>query len=114
LWFKYNARRVLKNYISEQSHGKIRLELSELDLNLFLNRLQIREADLVSTDSTHEAITYHVTFRKLTLRVASLWDLLFKNKLVLDSIKLHDPTFDVMQWRKDTARVKDELSIPQE
>ena len=114
LWFKYNARRVLKNYISEQSHGKIKLELSELDLNLFLNRLQIREADLVSTDSTHETITYHVTFRKLTLRVASVWDLLFKNKLELDSIKLHDPIFEVMQWRKDTARQKDELSIPQE
>jgi hypothetical protein len=116
LWFKYNARKVLKRYISEQSHGKIRLELSELDLNLFLNRLQIREADLVSTDSTHEAITYHVTFRKLTLRVASVWDVLFKNKLVLDSIKLHDPLIDVMQWRKDTAEtlVKDELSLPQE
>ena len=114
LWFKYNARKVLKRYISEQSHGKIKLELSELDLDLFLNKLQIREADLVSTDSTHEAITYHVTFRKLTLRVASVWDVLFKNKLVLDSIKLHDPVFEVMQWRKDTARVKDELTIPQE
>lgn len=114
IWFKYNARKVLKRYITEQSHGKIKLELSEFDLNLFLNRLEIGEADLVSTDTTNEAISYHVTFRKLTLRVASVWDLLFKNKLVVDSIKLQDPAFDVMQWRKDTARAKDELSIPQE
>ena len=116
IWFKYNARQVLKKYISEQSHGKIKLELSELDLNLFLNRLQIREADLVSTDSSHEAITYHVTFRKLTLRVSSVWALLFKKELRFDSIKLQDPMIDVMLWRRDTAQqqAKDELSIPQE
>lgn len=109
-------RRVLKSYITEQSKGRIKLELSELDLNLFLNRLQIREADLVSTDTINEAVTYHVTFRKLTLRVASVWDLLFNKKLLLDSITLHDPVIEVMQWKKDTAhvRVKDELSIPQE
>jgi hypothetical protein len=116
IWFKYNARKVLKRYISEQSNGRIQLELSSLDLNLFLNRLQIREADLISTDSLHESITYHVKFRKLTIRVASVWALLFKNELKFDSIKLHDPLIDVMQWRKDTSqlRIKDELSIPQE
>lgn len=116
LWFKHNARKVLKKYITEQSGGKIKLELSELDLNLFKNRLQIHEADLVSTDSLHQPITYHVGFRKLTLQVASVWALLFKNQLLLDSIKLHDPVIEVMLWRKDTsqARAKDELSIPQE
>lgn len=116
LWFKHNARKVLKKYITEQSGGKIKLELSELDLNLFINRLQIHEADLVSTDSLNQPITYHVSFRKLTLRVASVWALLFKNQLLLDSIKLHDPVIEVMQWLKDTSqsRIKDELSIPQE
>lgn len=116
IWFKANARKVLKRYITEKSNGKLRLELSGLDLNLFLNRVQIREADLISTDSTDEAITYHVKFRKLTLRVESVWALLFKKQLLLDSIKLHDPMIDVMQWRKDTtqSRQKDELSLPQE
>lgn len=116
LWFVNNARTVLKNYISEQSHGKIKLELSHLNLNLFTKLLQIEEADLVSTNSLNDPITYHVTFSKLSLKVGSVWSLLFKKKLYLDSLKLQDPVIQVMQWRKDTSQVvvKDELSIPQE
>ncbi len=116
LWFVHNARSVLKQYIAEQSGGKIKLELSQLDLNLLSKRLQIKEADLLSTDSLNEPITYHVTFNKLSLKVGSVWKLLFQKKLLLDSIKLYDPVIEVMQWRRDTAQVvvKDELSIPQE
>jgi len=116
IWFVHNARIVLKQYISEQSGGKIKLELSQLDLNLWSKHLQIHEADLLSTDSLNEPITYHVTFSKLSLTVGSVWALLFKKQLSLDSLKLYDPVIQVMQWRKDTAQVvvKDELSIPQE
>jgi hypothetical protein len=116
LWYVHTAHSVLKEYISEQSHGKIRLELSQLDLNLLSKRLQIKEADLVSTDSLNEPISYHVTFKQLSLKVGSVWKLLFQKKLLLDSIKLNDPVIQVIQWRKDTAQVaiKDELSIPQE
>jgi hypothetical protein len=88
IWFAQNARSVLRNYITEQSRGKIKLELSDLDINFFAKRLQVHEVDLLSTDSTHEPITYHVTFSKLSLRVGSVWSLLFKKKLLLDSIKL--------------------------
>lgn len=116
LWFKHNARTALKEYIATQSGGKIKLELSELDLNLLINTLQIHEADLISTDSLTEPITYHVTFSKLSLRVASIWPVLFKKQLLLDSIKLHNPLIEVIQWRRDTLKstAKDELSIPQE
>ncbi|MEO6721540.1 MAG: hypothetical protein ABIN67_14320 [Ferruginibacter sp.] len=116
LWFVNNARSVLKNYISEQSGGKIKLELSQLDLNLWTNTLQVHKADLVSTDSLNEPITYHVTFNRLSLKIASVWPLLFQKKLLLDSIKLYGPAIHIIQWRKDSAQVlvKDELSIPQE
>jgi hypothetical protein len=116
VWFKYNARTILKEYISSQSNGKVKLELSSLNLNLLANKLQVYEADLVSTDSLHEPVTYHVTFRMLSLHVTSVWDLLVNKKLLLDTIKLQDPLIEVLQWRKDSTRLiaKDELSIPQE
>ena len=116
LWFVYNAKTILKNYIYEQSGGKIKLELSSLELNLLSKRLQINKADIISIDSLSEPITYHVTFNKLSLRVGSLAALLFQKRLLVDSLKLYDPNIQVMQWRKDTARVgvKDELSIPEE
>src|SRR3569623_437495 len=86
IWFKYNARTILKEYINTQSQGKVKLELSSLNLNLLANRLQVYEADLISTDSLLEAVTYHVTFRMLSLHVTSVCDLLLKKKLLLDTI----------------------------
>jgi hypothetical protein len=116
LWYVHNARAVLKQYISDRSHGRIKLELSELEVSLLSKRLQIREADLISTDSLHQPITYHVTFKKLSLNVGSMWALLIQKRLKLDSLRLDDPDIQVIQWRKDTAHsvVKDELSIPEE
>src|SRR4051794_27862100 len=114
-WIVHNARTILKDYISTESKGKIKLELSGLRINLLIRRLQIHEADLLSTDSLNEPITYHVTFSKLSLRVHSLWQLLLNKKLSLDSLKLYDPVIEVMQWRKDSTQiVKDQLSIARE
>ncbi|HZF63803.1 MAG TPA: hypothetical protein VEZ55_04940 [Chitinophagaceae bacterium] len=116
LWFVNNARTVLKQYITEQSGGKIKVELAKLDLNLLTQRLQIHKATLFSTDSLNEPITYGVTFSRLSLKVGSVWKLLFQKQLLLDSLKLYNPVIEVVQWRKDTTQsfIKDELSIPQE
>lgn len=116
IWFVKNARGVLKQMVAEKSGGKIKLELSAVSFSLFSNKIQIREADLLSTDSLTQPTTYRVKFRKLTLRVASFWPLLLQKKLLLDSIKLHDPEVTVTQWKKDTltGKSKDELSISQE
>lgn len=77
LWFVQNARTVFKQYIAEQSQGKIEIELKQLDLNLWSNRLQVHEAELVSTDTLNEPITYHVSFSSVSVRVGSIWGLLF-------------------------------------
>ncbi len=102
LWFAHNARNVLKQIVYSKSDGNLKLELSELRFDLFSNKIKIREADLVSVDTINKASTYHVKFRKLTLRVNSFWPLIFQNKLLLDSIKLHDPEIEVLQWKRDT------------
>src|SRR4028119_259700 len=105
VWFIQNARAVFKNYIHEQSRGKIKIELSQLDLNLLSNRLQIDQAELASTDSTNEPITYHVAFSRVSVKVGSIWKLLFDKKLLLDSLKLYDPVIRITLWRKDTSQV---------
>ena len=116
IWFVNNARGILKQIVTEKSHGKLKLELSQISFNFLEKKLKFREADLISTDSTSQPTTYHIKFRKLTLRINSFWPLLLEKKLLLDSIKLHDPEVEVMQWRKDTSSkvVGDELSITQE
>jgi hypothetical protein len=103
IWFVRNARSVLMEMVSSRSNGRLKLELSEVSFNLFSNKLKIREADLMSIDSLSQPTTYHVKFRKLTVRVASFWPLLLEKRLLLDSIKLHDPEIEVFQWREDTT-----------
>ena len=116
IWFVNNARGVLKQIVTEKSRGKLKLSLSRLSFDFFSNKLQVREADLESTDTLSAPATYHVKFRKLTLRIHSFWPLVLQKKLLLDSIKLHDPEIHVMLWRKDTTlrQGEDDLSIPQE
>ncbi len=116
IWFVNNARQLLIDMVHQKSKGKVRLELSEISVNLFSRKLKVREADLLSTDSTTSPTTYNIKFRKLTIRINSLSELIFRKKLYLDSVKLHDPQITVMQWRPDTTtrRTDSELSVPQE
>jgi hypothetical protein len=116
VWFVHNAKGILKDIVTARSHGKVKLELSQLTFNFFSNKLQVRQADLVSVDSTSSPTTYRIQFRRLTLRVASFWPLLLKKQMTLDSIKLLDPRIEVTQWRKDTTTRADreDLSIPRQ
>ncbi len=116
IWFVNNARGVLKEMVATKSGGKIKLELSKLSFNFFTNELQVKEADLTSTDSLTQPTTYHIGFKKLNLRINSFWPLILQKKLLLDSIILQDPTVQIMQWRKDSSRQTegDELSVTQE
>ncbi len=115
-WFVNNARKVLIEMVEKKSGGRLKLDLSQVKFNIFNNSLQIRQADLQSTDSMVATTTYHVQFSKLTLRVTSFWPLILRKQLLLDSIKLHDPQVEIFQWRKDTSsvEVKDDISIPRE
>ena len=80
IWFVNNAKGVLQQIVTAKSHGKIKLELSQLRFEFLSNKLQIREADLISTDTVTAATSYHVKFRKLTLKVSSFWPLIFEKK----------------------------------
>jgi hypothetical protein len=116
IWFVNNARTLLVEMVHQKSKGKVKLALSEVSFDFFSRKLKVREADLMSTDSTTSPTTYKIQFRKLTIRINSISALIFEKKLYLDSIKLHDPRIAVMQWRADTTNKKtgDELSLPQE
>jgi hypothetical protein len=116
VWFVHNAKGILKDIVAARSNGKVKLELSNLTFNFFTNKLQVRQADLLSVDSTTSPTTYRIQFRRLTLRVASFWPLVLKKQMTLDSITLIDPRIEVTQWRKDTATRADreDLSIPRQ
>jgi hypothetical protein len=116
IWFVNNARNLIKKIVVNKSHGKLKIELSQVSFDFFSNKLKVQEAILVSTDSLSAPTSYHIQFSKLVLKTGSFWSLLFHNRLDLDSIKLHDPEIVVTQLFRDSTSdiAKDELSISQE
>ena len=116
IWFVNNAKAVLRQIVTEKSEGRLRLQLSQLSFDFFSNQLQVRSADLQSTDSSSGPMTYHVRFKKLTVRIHSFWPLILQKKLLIDSIKLHDPDIEVTQWRKDSTvkTARNDLTVPEQ
>ena len=106
----------MQNIVYSQSHGKLKLELSQLSFNFLTSHLQVKGANLVSTDSATAAASYRIVFGKLSVRVGSFWPLLFKDEISIDSIEVEHPQITVTQWRADTAKKKNiaELSIPRQ
>ena len=116
IWFVNNARRMIRNVVFTESKGKLKLELSQVSYNFFTNYLSVKEASLVSTDSTTENISYRISFDKLSMRVGSFWPLLTNQQVTIDSILIQQPNITVTQWRKDTTKKQnfEEISIPRQ
>src|SRR3954470_22793647 len=85
IWFVNNARNVLKQIVAEKSQGKLKLELKQLSFDFLSSKLQVRGAELFTTDTLTASLGYRVKFRKLTLDINSFWPLLFEKQLLLDS-----------------------------
>src|SRR5688500_6067411 len=84
IWFVNNARTLLIYMVEQKSKGKVKLALSEVSFDCFSRKLKVREADLMSTDSTTSPTTYKIQFRKLTIPINSISALIFQKKLFLD------------------------------
>ena len=97
----------MQNIVYSQSHGKLKLELSQLSFNFLTSHLQVKGANLVSTDSATAAASYRIVFGKLSVCVGSFWPLLFKDEISIDSIEVEHPQITVTQWRADTAKKKE-------
>lgn len=116
IWFVNNARSFIKGIIASKSKGTLKLELSSISFNFLTNKFKIREAVLISTDSVATGTSYRVKFSKLTVNAGSLWSLLSRKSLDLDSIKLHNPEVVITQLSENAflTTAKNELSVSQQ
>ena len=78
--------------------------------------LQVKQAKLVSTDTTSQAVSYNITFDKLSIKVGSFWPLLFNREIAIDSVEVLNPIINITQWRKDSTRIsgQEDISIPRQ
>ncbi len=112
IWFVNNSKELLIELVKERSAGKLKIELSDVDLDIFSNEVKIHKAVIISANNVNAPITYRVSFRKITLHTNSIWSLLIKRGVEIRQIKLYDPAIEVLNWQKenDSAR-KNNLSL---
>ena len=112
IWFVNNSKELLIELVKERSAGKLKIELSDVDLDIFSNEVKIHKAVIISANNVNAPITYRVSFRKITLHTNSIWSLFIKRGVEIRQIKLYDPAIEVLNWQKenDSAR-KNNLSL---
>ena len=94
-WFVYNSKSILINLFNERSGGRLKLKLAEATFDFINSNVNIREANITSTDKNNGTNRYQVSFRKIKLHTNSIWSLLYHRSLEIKEIKAYDPIIDV-------------------
>ena len=94
-WFVHNSKSILINLFNERSGGRLKLKLAEATFDFINSDVNIREANIISTDKNNGTNRYQVSFRKIKLHTNSIWSLLYHRSLEIKEIKAYDPIIDV-------------------
>ncbi|MDQ6889022.1 MAG: hypothetical protein M3Z56_01890, partial [Bacteroidota bacterium] len=114
IWFVSNAKRLLIELVAGRSGGKLTLELSHMNFNIFSDEIKIHKAIITSKKNANEPITYQVHFSKVVLHTNSVWSLLTNRPVEIRQIKFYDPNIEVFSWQKDSSNLKNNLSLGSE
>lgn len=104
VWFVHHAESIIREIVHLKSDGKVELALKSVTYNFGDRRLDLKEAVLYNTDSLTKKTAYHITVKRLSLKLHALTPLLLHRELVIDSILINDPDIRVM--KSDTLQKK--------
>jgi len=95
IWFVRNSKKLLIDLVDEKSDGRLKLKLAEATFNFINSEVNIREANITSTNKNNAPISYKVSFRRIKLHTNSIWSLLVHQSLEIKEIKAYDPIIEV-------------------
>ena len=112
IWFVHNSKSILIQLFNERSGGRLKLKLAEATFDFINSDVNIREANITSTDRDNGPNRYQVSFRKIKLHTNSIWSLLFRRSLEIKEIKAYDPVINVYNNHpKNNTDSTNQLSI---
>ncbi len=110
-WFRHNIENIIQNLVAKESGGKYRLEIQKIKYHARQQKLEAFNAHLYVMDSSLQESRTDVKFPYLELQLKNIWDVIFRKKLVLDSVICNAPTFNIRPSAKDTSR---KISVPEQ
>lgn len=116
-WFRAHAKQMIEDLVESTSHGKVKLTIGKLHFNYFSRKIRLDDALFYSPDSLQDNTSYRFHVEKIDLRAKAILPILFKKKILIDSLALSNPQIEVVRLKpiaKDSNRIKKEVSIPEE
>lgn len=110
-WVRRNIENIIQNLVASESGGKYRLEVKKIKYHGRQQRLQVYNAHLFIIDTAIQKSGTDVQFSYMEFRLKSVWDVILRKKLVLDSVICTSPTFNIRPLAKDSTS---KVSIPEQ
>lgn len=114
LWFVQNTNALIESLVSNQSNGRIQLQLSKSTFHYLNRKIVLYDATFYSKDTTGSKTNYAFRVPKLDLKIRSFWSFLVYNELLIDFIDLKAPEVTVTRLTKSAKQEKETVSIPEE
>ncbi|HEX2631165.1 MAG TPA: hypothetical protein VHM26_19255, partial [Chitinophagaceae bacterium] len=116
-WFVHHAEEILEDLVYTKSNGKIRLDVRNFKFNWLSGKMELEDAVFYTTDTTEASSSYRFAVKKMKVRVKSVFPLLFRKQVLINTLSLEEPDIVVTRLRsspKDTTKSKEDISIPRE
>ncbi|MFZ1798674.1 MAG: hypothetical protein WAU24_02325 [Chitinophagaceae bacterium] len=110
-WVRHNIENIIQNLVAKESGGKYRLEIQKIKYHGRQKKLEAYNAHLYVMDSSLQESRTDVQFPYLEFQLKNIWDVIFRKKLVLDSVICNAPTFNIRPSVKDTSK---RISVPEQ
>lgn len=116
-WFQAHAKKIIEDLVESKSNGKVKLKIEKLRYNYFSRDIRLEKAVFFNTDTLTGTTAYRISIDKVHLQVKAILPFVFRKQILIDSLTLLKPDFQVTRLRfgaKTGEKEKKEVSIPEE
>ncbi len=116
-WFQAHAKQIIEDMVTSQSNGKVKLEIGKLRFSYFSKKIEMEKVVFYNTDTLTGSTATRFSVDKMKLQAKAILPIVFKKRILIDSLTLLSPHIQVTRLRAtDTAVKKNrkDVSIPEE
>lgn len=107
----FRAESSLQKLVKNQSEGKINFKVRKVNLDIFNLRFDFQNPELRTIDSSNTVSGYHIKADRIFISVHSLASLFIGKQLIIDSVIIQAPHFDVIKYQQSVRR---KISVTEE
>jgi hypothetical protein len=109
----YRIESSLQRLVYKQSDGKLIFAVKKVDLDIFDLRFRFRNPEIRTIDSSNSQSGYLIKAREFSLNVHSLISVISGKPLIIDSVNVQSPLFEVFKYKAKTGP-HHKISLPAE